>query len=384
MDITALLSIALGREAGLTGVALQTGDQLPVHVLDVRADGKVLVDCGRFRAVAEVSFPVAAGEEFAVRVLDARGTLRLEVVRPPTAAGPTLPAEPLPTEPARTVPAELLRDVQAQVGRLVTALQANPAPGEEPGGLHAALARTAELLRPLDPGSGGNTPERLQDWCRNSGLLLEAQLQAELRPDTTDTAPGRGVNSAAVRRILASDLKAQLAAIVHRLEAGEGSLAGTRETSELAQSARTLLAEIVRQQAEITRTADESRQFTLIHFSLPLNAPDGTVRLKVGYPRRRRKTRSNGYRAALLVDLDRLGAVRIDLHLVDRWLSADLFVRRAELQPIVQEHAAELRETLSPMFEDVRVTVRVSEKKVADFEWEDLRPARAGRLDVRA
>ena len=213
--------------------------------------------------------------------------------------------------------------------------------------------------------------------------MLEAQLQAELRPDTTDAAPGRGVNSAAVRRILASDLKAQLAAIVHRLEAGEGPLAGTRETSELAQSARTLLAEIVRQQAEITRTADESRQFTLIHFSLPLNAPDGTVRLKVGYPRRREDAQQ-WIPAALLVDLDRLGAVRIDLHLVDRWLSADLFVRRAELQPIVQEHAAELRETLSPMFEDVRVTVRVSEKKVADFEWEDLRPARAGRLDVRA
>jgi hypothetical protein len=383
MDITALLSIALGREAGLTGVALQAGDQLPVRVLDVRADGKVLVDCGRFRAVAEVSFPVAAGEEFAVRVLDARGTLRLEVVRPPAAAGPTLPAEPLPTEPARTVPARLLREVQAQVGRLMTALPAHSAPGVEPGGLHTALARAAELLRPLDPGAGGNTPERLQDWCRNSGLLLEAQLQTKLRPDTTDAAPGRGVNSAAVRRILASDLKAQLAAIVHRLEAGEGSLAGARETSELAQSARTLLTEIVRQQAEITRTADESRQFTLIHFSLPLNAPGGTVRLKVGYPRRR-KTRSNGHRAALLVDLDRLGAVRIDLHLADRWLSADLFVRRAELQPIVQEHVAELRETLSPMFEGVRVTVRVSEKKVADFEWEDLRPARAGRLDVRA
>ncbi len=51
---------------------------------------------------------------------------------------------------------------------------------------------------------------------------------------------------------------------------------------------------------------------------------------------------------------------------------------------MVQEQLAELRATLSPLFEGVRVSVRVSEKKVADFEWEDLRPARAGRLDVRA
>ncbi len=76
--------------------------------------------------------------------------------------------------------------------------------------------------------------------------------------------------------------------------------------------------------------------------------------------------------------------MRADLHLVERTLSADLFVSRAEMKPVVQEHVTELRGSLSPLFEDVRVTVRVSEKKVADFEWEDLRPAVAGRLDVRA
>ena len=206
----------------------KAGDRLPVRVLQVREDGKVLVDCGRFPGGRRGELPGGGrGGVHACACSTRAATLRLEVVRPPTAAGAGLPAEAPPADPARAIPAGLLRDVQAQVGRLVTALPAGLGRGAEPGGLHAALARAAELLRPLEPGTGGNAPERLQDWCRNSGLLLEAQLQAELSPDATDAAPGRGVNSAAVRRILASDLKAQLAAIVHRLEAGEG-LAGGR------------------------------------------------------------------------------------------------------------------------------------------------------------
>ena len=139
----------------------------------------------------------------------------------------------------------------------------------------------------------------------------------------------------------------------------------------------------MQQQTEITRTTDESRQLTLVHFSLPLNTPEGAARLKVGFPRRRRG-RSGGFRAALLVDLDRLGPVRVDLQLTGAPSGGGSLRAKAELKPVVEDHLAELRANLAPLFEDVRVSVRVSEKKVADFEWEDLRPAVAGRLDVRA
>lgn len=182
---------------------------------------------------------------------------------------------------------------------------------------------------------------------------------------------------------MAHDLKAQLAALVHELEAA-ASAPAARESSELLRSARALLGEIVQQQAEITRTADDARQLTLIHFSLPLTTREGAARLKVGFPRRRRRGSSGGHRAALLVDLDRLGPVRADLQLTESSLTADLFVSRVELKAAVEDRLAELQAGLAPLFASVRVAVRVSAKKVADFEWEDLRPARAGRLDVRA
>lgn len=383
MDISALISIALGRDAAALGAALKAGDCLPVRVLAVRDDGKVLVDCGRFRAVAEVTFPVSAGEEFSVRVLDTQATLRLEVVRPPAppSAG-RIPVEAPPAESARALPAGLLREVGMHASRLLASLpQASPA--GEAAGLSAALVRVSELLQPFEPGKGADVPGRLGDLCRNSGLFLETRLQNELVRDAADVAAGNPAHTAGVRRVLAADLKAQLAALVHELQAGSGTPAA-RESSELLRSAGALLGEIVQQQAEITRHADDARQMTLIHFSLPLTMREGAARLKVGFPRRRRRGRSGGHRAALLVDLDRLGPVRADLQLTENCLTADLFVSKAELKAAVEEQLAELQAGLATLCESVRVSVRVSAKKVADFEWEDLRPAKAGRLDVRA
>ncbi|MCU0562633.1 MAG: hypothetical protein MUE48_01640 [Desulfobacterales bacterium] len=383
MDIGALISIALGRDAALPGAALKAGDCLPVRVLAVREDGKVLVDCGRFRAVAEVTFPVSAGEEFSVRVVDTQATLRLEVVRPsaPSSAG-GIPVEAPPAESARALPAGLLREVGMHASRLLASLPQAPSAGGA-AGLTAALVRVSELLQPLEPGKGADVPGRLGDLCRNSGVFLETRLQNELVRDAAEAAAGHPAHMAGVRRVLAADLKAQLAALVHELQAGTGTLPA-REASELLRSAGALLGEIVQQQAEIARHADDARQMTLIHFSLPLTTREGAARLKVGFPRRRHRGRSGGHRAALLVELDRLGPVRADLQLTEKCLTADLFVSRAALKAAVEDELAGLQAVLGPLFECVRVSVRASAKKVADFEWEDLRPARAGRLDVRA
>jgi hypothetical protein len=383
MDLSALVNIVTARDVALLpGATLETGERLPVRVLEVRDDGKVLVDCGRFRAVAEVTFPVAAGDEFTVQVLETKGMLRLEVVRPsPTVAGGSV--EPHAAEAAPVVPAPLMRDVQIQAARLLALLPRAPMLAD-PGALQSAAARIAELLRPLVPGQGPDVPDRIQDLCRNSGLLLESRLQDELARDPAEAAAARPVNTASVRRILAADLKAQLSVLVHELETGAPATNAARESPELLRSARALLAEIVQQQAEITRTADESRQMTLIHFSLPLNTPQGAARLKVGFPRRKRRGRSGGYRAALRVDVDRLGPVRADLQLAEGLLTADLFVPTADSKMRIEEQISELRSGLAPLAEAVRVSVHVSETKIADFEWEDLRPAVAGRLDVRA
>ena len=245
MEIGTLIRIALNAGAEkffLEEMPLQAGDLLRLKVIDVREDRRALVAFGKFRALAEVAFPVSTGDELTVKVIDTKGQLRLTLV------------------PARADTA--------------------PAPG------------AAEPSKPF--------------------------------------------------------------------------------------------AEIVRQQERIAARRDEAEAFQVIHFSLPLKDAGEGARLKIGYPSRRAGAGREGFRAALLLALDRLGPTRIDLSMLGRSLSLIFFVTSQTAWEAVEAHAGDLKPALVTLFDNVSVSVCVSEQKIADFEYEDQLAAGGRRLDVHA
>ena len=121
----------------------------------------------------------------------------------------------------------------------------------------------------------------------------------------------------------------------------------------------------------------------MIHFSLPLKDAGEGARLKIGDPSRRQGATREGFRAALLLALDRLGPTRIDLFMLERSLTLTFFVTSMTAQETVEAHAGDLKPTLETLFENVSVSVCGSEQKIADFEYEDQLPAGNRRLDVR-
>jgi hypothetical protein len=265
MEIGSLIRIALntGAEKLFLGeMHLRAGDMLRLKVIDVREDNRVLVDFGKFRALAEVAFPVSTGDELTVKVIDTKGQLRLTLVP----AG----AETAPTPAA------------------------------------------AEPVRPFA-----------------SQRLTQLRLQLEQVEDELPT-------------------------------------------------------EIVRQQERIAARRDEAEAFQLIHFSLPLKDAGEGARLKIGFPSRRQAATREGFRAAVLLALDRLGPTRIDLFMLERSLSLTFFVTSRTAQESVEAHAGDLKLALATLFDNVSVSVCVSEQKIADFEYEDQLPAGGRRLDVRA
>ena len=206
-------------------------------------------------------------------------------------------------------------------------------------------------------------------------------------PPPRATPPGRRpADHPQVRRILAEDLKARLSAITHLFESQAADLpaAGSRAAAAFVTSADELLNEIVRQQERIAARRDEAEAFQVIHFSLPLKDAGEGARLKIGYPSRRQGATREGFRAALLLALDRLGPTRIDLFMLERSLSLTFFVTSRTAQETVEAHAGDLKPTLETLFDNVSVSVCVSEQKIADFEYEDQLPAGGRRLDVRA
>jgi hypothetical protein len=363
---------------------LRPGDLLKVSVLEVFEHQRALVDLGRFRATAAITFPVAAGDELWVRVVETQSGLKLRLVPAP---GGAAPPSGRTADPVQAVSAESFRQVLAALDRLAASTkQAPDGPHlpEEPGQILEALRI---FLDPFELGAGPDRIARkLKEFCDESGLFLELRLAAALKRRGEGEGRAREESSPGLPgRILASDLKARLMLLrdFFASPAGRQLTAGSREAAGLAGATAEMLADIRAGQERMVHATPSSEPFAVVHFALPM--PDGRrqVRLKIAYPRRRRGASPGGHRAAVLLELDRMGAVRADLTLLGRSLDISIFVCSPKLRDLASRHAGEVRQALSASFENVAVRVSVSARKVARFAAEDLHPLGETRVDVR-
>ena len=78
----------------LSHEALKPGDKLEGRIIQLKPDGKVLVQFERFRAVAESPFPLKEGEILHVVVVAKRPKLKLRLETPRTNLSPDPGAGP--------------------------------------------------------------------------------------------------------------------------------------------------------------------------------------------------------------------------------------------------------------------------------------------------
>jgi hypothetical protein len=361
--------------------ALKPGDLLNVKVLEVFENRRALVDLGRFRAVADVTFPVAAGDDLRVRIQETQGQLRLQLVPAP---GDSMPAPGRAAGPVMSVAVESLQQIRDRIDQLAGALLRLPA---EP---RQAVEALRLFLEPFEPGSHPEAfARKLGEFCEDSGLFLEHRLAAAVKQgaDRAQGAPAPEAGSTGLPgRILATDLKARLVVLTEFFDgaAGRRLIHGNREIAGLARAATELLADIRAGQEQLAKSASASEPFQVVHFALPM--PDGRCRagLKIAYRRRPAAGKQGGHRASILLQLDRMGAVRADLTLLSGSLKIAIFVSDSGQRDRVDRHASEVREALEPFFEQVAVQVSVSPRKIARFASEDRLPAGKTRVDVRA
>lgn len=367
--------------------ALKPGDVLNVKVLEVFEDRRALVDLGRFRALADITFPVAAGDEIRVRIQETQGQLRLQVV--PVAGDPVPSATGMAAGPVQAVAVESLKQLQVRIDQLAGALQRLP--DSQP--LSAEFRQVVDALRlflePFEPGSSPDALARkLKEFCQDSGLFLEHRLAATVRTSTDRAGgapPPEAGSAGAPGRILATDLKARLVflKVFFDSAAGRQLAHDSREVGGLARAAAELLADIRAGQEQMTKPAAASDPFQMVHFALPLPEDRGRAGLKIAYRRRPAAGTREGHRAAILLQLDRMGAVRADLTLLSAGLNLSIFVSDAGLRDLVNRHAPEVRDALAPFFEHVTVQVSVSPRKIDRFASEDWLPAGKTQVDVR-
>jgi hypothetical protein len=387
MEIGALIRLALntGAESLLQqGVRVQPGDRLELKVVEVRPDQRALVDFGGVRALAEVAFPVAAGQSLTVEVLETEGRLRLGVVR--TAAGPGGAAAP--AEPLRACAAETLTRARRDIAQVLGALDRPGGAGALPAEARQALARLEAALAPVPLAEGpAAAAARIEALCTGSGLFLEKRLGEELArlPEAGAGLEVRALAALpAIRNILGADLKALLAEVGDLLGRGAPPLAGLKEAAALSRSVEALASEIGRGQEDLARRRAEPELLQVTHFTLPLGDGRSRAALKIGFRKPAGGRPREGARAALLLEFDRLGPTRIDLFALDKTLAVAFYVSTPDLRQAVAAYAGEIETALAAQFDAVRVEVRVSPEKIAAFETEELLPAEGRRLDVHA
>jgi hypothetical protein len=158
-----------------------------------------------------------------------------------------------------------------------------------------------------------------------------------------------------------------------------------KEVRFLHNCVHTLLDHVTQQQARaVARWESGAHQQVLMHL-WPLQEERAPVELKVYYPPRKRAGGdSREQRIAILLDMSRLGPVRVDLSMIAGNLHIGFFVASEALKAYFQKEIQSVETALAGKFQQLQLDVYVSREKIDRFHHEDLDATASGRIDINA
>ncbi|MEJ2729546.1 MAG: hypothetical protein P8185_13755 [Deltaproteobacteria bacterium] len=389
MDISSLIKAIfdpqLIRSAWVQEI-IKPGDVFHLKVIEVKDGQRALVDFGKFRALAEVKFPVKAGADLLAKVTGTEGQLRLQLINsePRSVIGSQNDSGQL-----KILSFDLFDRIQSdirQAVRHVSNLQDSQTPPDHITRAMAALDAHFESIA-LNRNMEKWLPV-LKSRLEDNGLFFEKKLADTIRlladRSASDSA-GDLVRSPEIKKILTQDLKPVLLMLREYLQDPDSiskfpdnkSLSSFKDTLEM------LLADIVNQQSRATHKHELPDPYQVFSFMLPLKENRKKAQLKLYCPKKKQNGSRAGFKISLLLDMDRIGEVRTDFFLMKKDLSITFFVKDDNSKTHFDKHVEEIREPLNPLFDYLVLKTVVSEKKIHDFHREDLDSGGDLRIDLR-
>ena len=410
--------------------SLVPGESIEGRITGFEKNGLMLVDFGKFKAFAKIDIPVRQGQTLPLIAVKHDQGIGFEVASRPILSGsahmPSANAntvfpgpqtgsvrQALPVDlPVRPEAAMSLTD---QAGSAATgAGQPSPASGTDmvvlreqvqtlldgpnqqekvgsmplPATLKTALAN---LQHALDPASaGGDTTmlvTRVRDFVEHSGLYFEKHMEAainRLQAGPTPMTPADLAGHPAIRDLMVKDLKPNLLILKQFLDLQPLELQGAdRHMLETLKSVvQRAIAHIDQQQVMATEKPPDPDLFQAFSHLMLLTDTGRNARLKVYYAKKGRDDAHKQPRVSLLLDMDRMGPVRSDLWMVGRDLNVTFFVQKPEIKAAIETERHRIVESLKESFNTIAVSVVVNEKKIAEFEGEELTTPRRRQVDL--
>jgi len=378
MDISSLLQAIFApqqdRSAWVQEV-IKPGDVFRLKVIDVKDNQRALVDLGKFRALAEIKFPVKAGADLLVKVTGTEGQLRLQLIDSESrAAG----AGKNGSAQLKILSFELFDRIQSDIRQTVEQILKLPQSQLSPEHISRALAALDAHFESID------LNRNMEKWLpllksrlEDAGLFFEKKLadilrQLAARPES-DLA-GELARSPEIRKILTQDLKPILFMLKEYLESPD-SISKILDPKSLTRFKGTLdmlLADINNQQSRAINRHELSDPFQVF-----------SAQLKLYCPKKKQNGSRAGFKISLLLDMDRIGEIRTDFFLMKKDLSITFFVKDEGSKKQFENHFEEIRNSLSPLFDYLVLKAVVSEKKIQEFHHEDLGPGGDRQIDLR-
>jgi hypothetical protein len=389
MDISSLLQAIFDPQLNRTAwfqEIVKPGDIFNVKIIEVQDNNRALVDLGKLRALAEVKFPVKAGAELLVKVSDTDGQLRLQVVDPDSK---DLAGRKNVLGRLEILSFDIFNKIQTDIKQAARQILSLPDRQLPPEHIHRALATLDTHFESLDLSkTATKLLPLLKSYVENAGFFFEknfADIISKFVEGSEGDLAKELIRSPQIKMILAKDLKPILFMLKEYLETQDpaSKFLNTRNLASFKGSIDLLLADIFNQQTRAAHRLELPDPHHVFSFTLPIKEDQHKAKLKFYYPKKNKNGSKAGFKISLLLDMDKIGAVRADFFLIKKELSITFFVDDNSHKLKFEEHLDEINDRLTPFFDYLILKTVVSAKKIQDFHREDLDIGSDKQIDLR-
>ena len=365
-----------------TSPALRAGDLLTAAVLDVENGSDALL------SISDRPFLSSRGQTGMTQRLSAAFPAQCA----PHAVSTKLPAKSAVAAAASSLPptASEMADLRKQIQQMRNGA---PLPGKAsflplPTPMKGALINLQQALSPVSSaGDMATLVARVRDFVENSGIYFEKRLEqaiCDLQARSPSMTPVELARQPIIRDLMINDVKPNLLILKQFLDAQppDSFGAGRHMLETLNNVVQRAVVHIEQQQFLVTEKPVDPDLFQAFSHLLFLTDSHRNARLKVYYAKKGRDEDAHKPpRVSLLLDMDRMGTVRTDLWMVGKDLNVTFFVKDSEVKVAIESEHQRIGEMLKDTFHTVAVSVVANQKKIDEFEGEELTDPNRRQVD---
>jgi hypothetical protein len=389
MDISSLIKAIfdpqLNRSAWMQEI-VKPGDVFSLKIIDIKDNQRVLVDFGKFRAIAEIKFPVKIGAELLAKVTDTDGQLRLQLIDPDSKA---FSGSKDGIKNLEILSSDVYNKIQSDIKLAARQILDLPDSQLPPETIRKTIVALDTHFASIDLSKAVTKwLPLLKSYVENAGFFFETRLEDIIHK--FDEHQGSKLAKALagapeIKQIFAKDLKPILLMLKDYLEAQDPNtkMLSTKSFPDLKNTLEMLLADIVNQQNRAVQKHEMPDPYHVFLCSIPLKEKRQTAALKLYCPKKKKNGSKSGFKISVFLEMERIGEIRTDFFLLKKDLTITFFVKDTALKKQFEECFTEIRDAMDPFFDYLILKATVSEKKVRNFHYEDLDPGKDRQIDLR-